>query len=117
MAFECSPQLPALVHSMPSVKTVAKASLPVVGSPNETEEITAYLGKHEPDGLYDELAVTVPQHASRPTRALGEIEYSDGALLHRCVLAFQRLDKNQERKFTLSKLAVPDTCLISSRGL
>ena len=45
-AFECSSQLLAFVHSMPSVKTVDKASLPVVRSPDETEEITAYLGKH-----------------------------------------------------------------------
>ncbi|WP_141245114.1 hypothetical protein [Mesorhizobium sp. WSM3860] len=46
IAFQCNQQLLALVGSMPSAKTVDMAALPVMGSPDETEEITAYLGKH-----------------------------------------------------------------------
>jgi hypothetical protein len=46
IAFQCNQQLLALVGTMPSAKTVDMAALPVVGSPDETEQITAYLGKH-----------------------------------------------------------------------
>ena len=63
-AFECSSQLLAFVHSMPSVKTVDKASLPVVPRRNGRDHRLPWEA-HEPDGLRDELAMAVPQHASR----------------------------------------------------
>lgn len=46
IAFQCNQQLLALVGSMPSVKIVDMAGLPEMGSPDETEEIAAYLQKH-----------------------------------------------------------------------
>ena len=46
IVFQCNQQLLALVGSKPSVKIVDMAGLPEVGSPDETEEIAAYLQKH-----------------------------------------------------------------------
>ncbi|BCG92281.1 hypothetical protein [Mesorhizobium sp. 131-2-1] len=44
--FACSPQLLSLVQSMPSATTLERAALPEMSSPDETDEIIAYLARN-----------------------------------------------------------------------